>query len=82
MKNSKTVKDYAKLQYNTHQNLIDRMNLWSYGTNHVSLHKWIFNKIQLQEYERVLELGCGTGQLWLENSRNVPSTCSIVLSDF
>jgi len=82
MKNNKTVKEYAELQYKTHQNLINRMNLWSYGTNPESLHKWIFDKIQLQEHERVLELGCGTGQLWLENCKNVPSTCSIALSDF
>ncbi len=82
MKNNRTVKEYAEQQYKTHQNLSNRMNLWSYGTNPESLHKWIFNKIQLQEHERVLELGCGTGQLWLENFKNVPSTCSIVLSDF
>ncbi|KKM83279.1 hypothetical protein LCGC14_1311020 [marine sediment metagenome] len=82
MKNRKTVKEYAELQYKTHQNLNNRINLWSYGTNPESLHKWIFNKIQLQDHERVLELGCGTGQLWLENFGNVPSTCSIILSDF
>ena len=82
MKNSKIVKEYAELQYRTHQNLTNRMNLWSYGSNPESLQKWIFSKIKLQEHERVLELGCGTGQLWLENFRNVPSTCSIVLSDF
>lgn len=82
MKNNRTVKEYAELQYKTHQNLTDRINLWSYGSNPESLHKWIFSKIQLRDYERVLELGCGTGQLWTENFRNVPATCSIILSDF
>ena len=82
MKNYKSVKEYAELQYKTHQNLTNRMNLWSYGSNPETLQKWIFSKIQLQKHERVLELGCGTGQLWLENFRNVPSTCLIVLSDF
>ncbi len=82
MKNNRSVKQYSELQYKTHQNLTNRMNLWSYGSNPETLHKWIFSKIQLQGHERVLELGCGTGQLWLENFRNVPSTCSIVLSDF
>jgi len=82
MKNGKIVKEYAEQQYKTHQKLVNRMNLWSYGTNPESLPKWIFKKIQLQEYERVLELGCGTGQLWLENFKNVPSTCLIILSDF
>ncbi|MBY8983530.1 MAG: class I SAM-dependent methyltransferase [Candidatus Lokiarchaeota archaeon] len=82
MKNNRTVKEYAESQYKTHQNLTNRMNLWSYGSNPESLQKWVFSKIQLREHERVLELGCGTGQLWLENFRNVPLTCSIVLSDF
>ena len=82
MKNNNSVKEYAKLQYKSHKNLTNRMNLWSYGSNPESLQKWIFSKINLQENERILELGCGTGQLWLENYSNVPSTCSIVLSDF
>ncbi len=82
MKNNKIVKEYAEVQYKTHQNLTNRMKLWSYGSNPESLQKWVFSKIQLREHERVLELGCGTGQLWLENFKNVPSTCSIVLSDF
>ncbi|MFX0001805.1 MAG: class I SAM-dependent methyltransferase [Candidatus Hermodarchaeota archaeon] len=82
MKNNNTIKEYAELQYRTHQNLTNRINLWSYGSNPETLQKWIFSKIQLQKSERILELGCGTGQLWLENFRNVPSTCSIVLSDF
>ena len=82
MKNRKSVKDFAEQQYKTPQNLDARMNLWSYGTNPESLQKWIFSKIQLQENERVLELGCGTGQLWLENLNDIPATCSITLSDF
>jgi ubiquinone/menaquinone biosynthesis C-methylase UbiE len=82
MSNRKTIKDFAEQQYKNLQNLNARMNLWSYGSNPVSLQKWIFSKIHLQENERVLELGCGTGQLWLENFNTVPSNCSIILSDF
>ncbi|MFX0021305.1 MAG: class I SAM-dependent methyltransferase [Candidatus Hermodarchaeota archaeon] len=82
MKNSRSVKEYAEQQYKIHENLSNRMNLWSFGTNPVSLHKWIFSKIKLKNNERILELGCGTGQLWLENFRKIPLNCSIVLSDF
>ncbi|MHA1915422.1 MAG: class I SAM-dependent methyltransferase [Promethearchaeota archaeon] len=82
MKNRKTVEEYAELQYRAPHNLTKRMNLWSYGLNPESFQKWIFSKIQIQDYEQVLELGCGTGQLWLENSKDIPSTSSIVLSDF
>lgn len=82
MKNNNTIKQYAKQQYKTNENLDKRINLWSYGTNAESLPTWIFNKIKLQENERILELGCGTGQLWLQNFRKIPSNCPIVLSDF
>ena len=82
MSNRNTIKDFAEHQYKTSQNLNDRMNLWSYGSNPETLPKWIFSKINLQEHERVLELGCGTGQLWLENFNVVPSNCSVILSDF
>lgn len=82
MKNKNIIKEFAEQQYKTHQNLENRMKLWSYGSNPESLPKWIFSKIQLQEYEKVLELGCGTGQLWLENFNTIPLTCSIILSDF
>ncbi len=82
MKNNKSVKEYAKLQYSSHENLTNRMNLWSYGSNPETLPKWIFSHFKLQGKEKLLELGCGTGQLWLENYKKIPSTCSIVLSDF
>lgn len=82
MKNRKIVRDYAEVQYKTPHNLTNRMNLWSYGLNPESLQKWIFSKIQIQDYEQILELGCGTGELWLQNSKDIPSKCSIVLSDF
>jgi len=82
MKNRKIVKDYAELQYKAPHNLTSRMNLWSYGLNPESFQKWIFSKLQLQDDEQILELGCGTGQLWLENSKDIPSKSSIILSDF
>jgi ubiquinone/menaquinone biosynthesis C-methylase UbiE len=82
MKNRKTIKEYAEQQYKSPQNLKTRMNLWSYGSNPESLPRWIFSKIGVQEHERVLELGCGTGQLWLENFKQIPSTCSIIITDF
>ena len=63
MSNRKTIKEFAEQQYKTHQNLDVRINLWSYGSNPDSLKKWIFSKIQVQENERILELGCGTGNL-------------------
>ncbi|MFX0205912.1 MAG: class I SAM-dependent methyltransferase [Candidatus Hodarchaeota archaeon] len=82
MNHKNVIKEYAELQYSTPSFLIDRMNLWSYGSNPVPLQKWIFSKLQLQGNEQILELGGGTGQLWLENHHQIPPTCSITLSDF
>ncbi|MFX1378974.1 MAG: class I SAM-dependent methyltransferase [Promethearchaeota archaeon] len=82
MENYNTITQYAKQQYRTNENLDNRINLWSFGTNPESLANWIFGKIKIQENERILELGCGTGQLWVENIRKIPPNCSIVLSDF
>ena len=30
----------------------------------------------------ILELGCGSGDLWFDNEARVPQSCEIVLSDF
>ena len=82
MNHNEAIKEYAERQYSTPHFLIDRMNFWSYGSNPVPLQKWIFSKLHLQGNERILELGCGTGQLWFENYDQLPSSCSLVLSDF
>ena len=82
MNNNDNIKEYAELQYKTPQFLMDRMNLWSYGSNPEPLQKWIFSKLQLHGNEQILELGGGTGQLWIENHNYIPSTCSIIMSDF
>jgi ubiquinone/menaquinone biosynthesis C-methylase UbiE len=81
MKKRKAIKNFTELQYKTHQNLSNRINIWSYGTNPESIYKWIFRNIKLQENERLLELGCGTGNLWLENYKSVNLNNSIIISD-
>jgi ubiquinone/menaquinone biosynthesis C-methylase UbiE len=82
MNHKNAIQEYAEQQYSTPSFLIDRLNLWSYGSNPVPLQKWIFSKLQLQGNKRILELGCGTGQLWFENQNEIPPTCTFILSDF
>jgi len=81
MKNNR-IKEYSNIQYSSEENLTKRISLWSYGSNSESLQKWIFRNINLQKYEKVLELGGGTGKLWVENFKDVPSSCSILFSDY
>lgn len=76
------IKNYAKIQYNTPNLLNDRINLWRFGLNPQPLTRWIFSHLQLKEHEEILELGCGTGKLWVDNYTQVPNTCKIILSDF
>lgn len=81
MKNNR-IKEYSNIQYSSQENLTKRISLWSYGSNPESLPKWIFGHMGLQKHENVLELGGGTGILWVENFKKVPSSCSIVFSDY
>ena len=43
---------------------------------------WLNEKINLQAGERVLELGCGSGDLWLSTRQQQPEGVQYFLSDF
>ncbi len=53
-----------------------------FGTNPYGWHRWLFDQLSLEAPARVLEVGCGSGALWLRNLGRVPDTCDITLSDF
>ncbi len=54
-----------------------------FSTNHYGWFKWVFDALMtLPEQARILELGCGTGLLWKENTSRIPPGWSITLSDF
>ena len=60
--------DAARLlreQYKDGSNLSARIRLHQrFSTNRYGQMRWMFDRIQLPENARVLELGCGTGLLW------------------
>ncbi len=43
--------------------------------------RWLFARLGLRASDRVLEVGCGTGNLWRENAQLVPEGVSLVLTD-
>ena len=56
-------------QYATSANLAARIALHQRcSTNTYGLQRWIFDRLDLREGERVLEIACGTGSLWRENA--------------
>jgi SAM-dependent methyltransferase len=52
-----------------------------YSTNTQGFHAWVFTHLHLPPTCHVLEVGCGTGQLWLENHQGIPAGWDVTLSD-
>ena len=82
MKNPTEIEKYAQNQYDSTTNLQARINIWDYGLNKTPISQWIFSKIDFHPKGKVLELGSGTGKLWLENLNKLPDVDSIIVSDF
>ena len=75
--------EYLKNQYANVDNLNVRIRLHeAFSTNKLGLQPWLFAQMAIAPGMRVLELGCGPGNLWLENLERVPEDVEIVLSDF
>ena len=76
---SKTVKE----QYATASRLNARISIHSrYSTNKQGFGNWIASHYRLREGMAVLELGCGTGEMWLGKGRIISGCSRFVLSDF
>lgn len=74
--------DYVKEQYQKHDNLSTRISIHDkYSTNKMGLSNWYFSIYQINSRMKILELGCGTGSMWLEH-KDVMAVCEqVVLSD-
>lgn len=78
-----TDKNYLKNdQYKTSINLQARSNLHHrYGINPHPWQEWVYDLLDLQPDDYVLEVGCGPGGLWANNLERLPDNTMIVLSD-
>jgi SAM-dependent methyltransferase len=75
--------NYVNNQYRTASNLNARIRLHQeFSTNKYSWQRWLFDQFKFMPQSRILELGCGAGNLWLENLDRIPAELEIVLSDF
>ena len=74
--------DYVDSQYRNSDNLNARIRLHQEcSTNKYGWQRWIFDKFSFEPQAHILELGCGAGNLWLENLVRISEGLNIVLSD-
>jgi ubiquinone/menaquinone biosynthesis C-methylase UbiE len=77
-----TQEDIAQ-QYSNASNLNVRIQLHQrFSRNNYGWFRWVFDQINLPSHARILELGSGAGNLWLENLQRIPDGWEITLSDF
>jgi ubiquinone/menaquinone biosynthesis C-methylase UbiE len=78
-----TDQQYLTDQYRNASNINARILLHQrFSTNKYGWHRWIFDQFKLLSHARLLELGCGPGDLWRANLPRIPADWEITLSDF
>ena len=79
-----TTQDYLLTkQYKNDQNLRARIRLHElFSVNKTDWQRWVFDHLIVPQQARVLELGCGPGELWVKNLDRIPAGWEITLSDF
>ena len=77
--NQKKVKE----QYANAGNLNTRISIHQkYSTNKMGFGNWIFSNYEISQGMKVLELGCGTGDMWKGHEDLIKACDRLVLSDF
>ena len=71
----------TKEQYASSKNLESRMSIYQYSIDAKTFSKWLTEQIIPDNNVKILELGCGTGDLW-KNLKDSFHNCEILLSDF
>lgn len=74
---------HVKKQYADAGNLNTRISIHAkYSTNKMGFGNWILSHYEIRPGMRVLELGCGTGDIWQKHGDLIEKCGELVLSDF
>jgi ubiquinone/menaquinone biosynthesis C-methylase UbiE len=83
MDHEKAIDYLRNFQYASSENLKTRIELHKrFSTNQYSWFEWIFDHFPQLPTASILEIGCGPGDLWLENLERIPTSWNVTLSDF
>lgn len=70
-------------QYKTADNLNTRISIHAkYSTNKSGFSNWLFSHYDFSPNSRILELGCGTGEMWKSKLHLVDKGITLTLTDF
>lgn len=76
-------RDIVKEQYKNAVNLNTRISIHSkYSVNKIGFGNWIISNYEIKEGMQILELGCGTGDMWKEHIDLLDNVSEIILTDF
>ncbi len=81
----KTINQYKVVQnqYKTANNLNTRISIHKkYSTNKLGFNNWIFSHYNISPNTKILELGCGTGDIWKSKSHLLDKSIELLLTDF
>ena len=75
--------DVVKEQYKNADKLNTRISIHSkYSVNKMGFGNWIISNYDIKPGCRILELGCGTGDMWKDNKGLLEQAAEVVLTDF
>ena len=76
-------RETVRKQYSTAEKLNTRISIHSkYSTNKQGFGNWIASHYDIRDGMSVLELGCGTGDMWTGKQETIRRCSRLVLSDF
>lgn len=78
-----TNEDMVKNNYKNADNLNMRISIHEkYSKNKMGFGNWIISNYKIKSDSRILELGCGTGDMWKDHLNLLENESELILTDF